>query len=50
MNGVSIFSSASNNTIGGTVSGAGNTIAFNSGDGVFVSSGTSNAILGNFIF
>ncbi len=46
-----------NNTIGGTISGAGNVIAFNgtppSGDndtGVAVESGTGNAILGNNIF
>jgi hypothetical protein len=41
---------ASNNTIGGTNSGAGNTIAFNSGHGVDVDSGTGNSILSNSIF
>ena len=34
---------ASNNTIGGTASGAGNMIAFNTGAGVTVSTGTGNA-------
>jgi titin len=42
--------SASNNTIGGTGSGAGNTIAFNANDGVLVDRGTGNAILGNAVF
>ena len=52
MDGVGIGFGASNNTIGGTASGAGNTIAFNSRDGVFVppSSGTGIAILSNSIF
>jgi hypothetical protein len=40
----------SDNTIGGTVSGAGSTIAFNGGAGVTVSSGTGNAILSNAMF
>jgi hypothetical protein len=39
-----------NNTIGGEEPGAGNTIAFNDSDGVFVDRGTHNAILGNAIF
>ncbi len=39
-----------NNVIGGTVSGAGNVIAFNGNDGVLVNSGTGNAILRNAIF
>jgi hypothetical protein len=38
------------NMIGGTAAGAGNTIAFNSGAGVFVTGGTRNAIRGNSIF
>jgi hypothetical protein len=42
--------SASNNTIGGTAPGAGNTIAYNGGDGVLVDEGTGNTILGNAIF
>ena len=48
--GVKISGSASSNTVGGTVAGARNTIAFNTGDGVFVSSGTGNDILSNSIF
>lgn len=39
----------SNNTIGGTSGGAGNTIAFNGGAGVMVYSGVNNAILSNSI-
>ena len=41
---------ASNNTIGGTDPNSGNTIAFNGGKGVFVESGTGNAIDPNSIF
>jgi titin len=53
-NGVFVIA-ASDNTIGGMAAGAGNTVAFNGGDGVFVStccelSGTGNAILSNAIF
>jgi CSLREA domain-containing protein len=54
--GVSIGRAASNNTIGGTTTGAGNTIGFNGGAGVVVGflgpldTGTGNAILGNSIF
>ncbi|MCI0460030.1 MAG: hypothetical protein L0Z62_24015, partial [Gemmataceae bacterium] len=48
--GVWLTSSARNNTIGGLADGAGNTIAFNGGDGVYVESGTGNAILSNSIF
>jgi CSLREA domain-containing protein len=47
--GVLIAIDASNNAVGGTVSGAGNTIAFNSRNGVAVASGTGNGILGNSI-
>jgi beta-lactamase superfamily II metal-dependent hydrolase len=47
-NGV-LISGASSNTIGGTAAGAGNTIAFNGGDGVFVESGTANLIDRNSI-
>ncbi len=47
-NGITIFSSA--NTIGGTDSGAGNTIAFNSQSGIVVNDGYGNAILSNSIF
>ncbi|MCI0465097.1 MAG: PKD domain-containing protein, partial [Gemmataceae bacterium] len=45
--GISI--SASSSMIGGTAAGAGNTIAFSGGDGVFVNTGTGNAILSNSI-
>jgi parallel beta-helix repeat protein len=38
-----------NNMIGGTASGAGNTIANSGGDGVFVQSAGGNSILGNSI-
>ena len=40
------------NTIGGTTAGAGNTVAFNGSDGVFVGyvTSTGNAILGNSIY
>jgi hypothetical protein len=48
--GVNILSDAENNLVGGTTLGAGNTIAFCSGDGVYVDSGTGNGILGNSIF
>jgi hypothetical protein len=45
---------ASNNAIGGMASGAGNTIAFNGGDGVLVDSSfgptTGNTIFGNSVF
>ena len=53
-NGVSL-QSASNQMIGGTTTGAGNIIAFNGGDGVFIHNflppfTTGNAILSNSIF
>jgi hypothetical protein len=50
--GILIDSGASNNTIGGTMSGAGNGIAYNSGAGVAVTGTTStgNAIRGNLIY
>lgn len=38
------------NTIGGTAAGMGNTIAFNGGDGTFISTGTGNAIRANSIY
>jgi hypothetical protein len=50
--GLAITNSAANNTIGGTVPGAGNVIAYNiGGDGINVAAaaGTGNAILGNSI-
>jgi parallel beta-helix repeat protein len=45
-----ILINGSNNVIGGTVNGAANTIAFNTGAAVDVASGTGNAILQNLIF
>ena len=48
-NGVDVQADASGNTIGGTVAGTKNVIALNAGRGVFVESGTGNAILGNTI-
>jgi len=49
--GVSIVNST-NNVIGGTASEAGNTIAFNGGEGVFIrfDPATNNAVLSNSIF
>ncbi len=48
--GINIHTNASNNTIGGTDIGAGNTVAFNGGDGVSVATGTGNQVLSNMIF
>jgi len=48
--GISIELGASGNTIGGVAAGEGNSIAFNTTEGVFVESGTGNAIRGNSIF
>ena len=45
-----VRSPASDNTVGGTTADTGNVIAHNRGGGVFVESGTGNAVLGNFIF
>jgi hypothetical protein len=45
-----LIAGSSNNAVGGPQPGAGNTIAFNRGDGVLVNSGTGNAILHNAIF
>ncbi len=44
------ISSGNDNTIGGIQSEAGNTIAFNDGPGVNVSTGTGNSIRGNSVF
>ncbi len=41
---------ASNTMVGGTVAGAGNTIAFNSGDGIEIQQGSGNSIEGNALF
>ena len=48
--GVLVVNTASNNIIGGTNAGEGNTIASNGGDGVYVELGTGNRILSNSIF
>jgi titin len=48
-NGVTLTSGAHDNTIGGTITGAGNTIAFNSNDGVLVDTGKGNAVRRNVI-
>ena len=39
-----------NNVIGGATPGAGNVIAFSSGDGVLIANGTGNAVRGNSIY
>ena len=46
--GVHLFGSA--NTVGGTTAGAGNTIAFNKGNGVVVDTGSGNGVLSNSIY
>ncbi len=48
-NGVEM-SGTDDNTVGGTAPGAGNTIAYNGGDGVLVRSNRGNAVRGNSIF
>jgi hypothetical protein len=48
--GIRTIGSPINNVIGGTVSGARNTIKFNSGSGVNIFGGSNNSILGNSIF
>lgn len=45
-----IGNGAFSNTIGWLGAGAGNTIAFNTGDGVYVASGTSNRVQANAIY
>jgi YD repeat-containing protein len=46
-NGIYIQVGAANNTVGGTVAGAGNEIANNNGAGVLIYAGDGNAVLGN---
>ncbi len=46
--GVRIGGNASNNSVGGSATGAGNTIAYN-GSGVVIDSGTGNSVLSNSI-
>ena len=48
-NGIFIADGASNNLVGGVMSGAGNLISGNLVDGILLSDATSNQILGNFI-
>lgn len=48
--GVLITGNARFNTIGATNIGAGNHIAYNTGDGIYVQSGTNNALRGNNIW
>ena len=50
IDGIIFSTNASNNTIGGTGGGQGNTIAFNVAAGVLVESGTGDSILSNSIF
>jgi hypothetical protein len=52
LGGIVVEQGATNNTIGGTVAGSGNVIAFNSGDGVKLedASTDANVIQGNSIF
>ncbi|HMJ90849.1 MAG TPA: Calx-beta domain-containing protein, partial [Candidatus Acidoferrum sp.] len=50
VHGVYFTTSARGNIVGTVAPGAGNRIAFNGGDGVFVNSGTNNSIRGNAIF
>ena len=50
VNGIILSNNASNNTIGGTGGGQGNTIAFNVQAGVIVQSGMGDSILSNSIF
>jgi Ca2+-binding RTX toxin-like protein len=49
-NGIYISSLTGNNLIGGTESSAGNVIAFNGTDGVFITGSNNNGILGNTFF
>ncbi len=50
INGILVSGGASNNTIGGTAAGQGNTVAFNDEQGIDVAAGTGNSILSNSIF
>ena len=47
--GIQVTNGAGSTTIGGTVAGQENKIAFNAGDGVYVAAGSGNSILGNAI-
>jgi parallel beta-helix repeat protein len=48
--GVWITSSSFANAIGGVAAGAGNAIAFNGGDGIYVESGSTNTLRANSVF
>ncbi|MDX2214476.1 MAG: DUF4347 domain-containing protein [Oculatellaceae cyanobacterium bins.114] len=48
--GIRIQNGAFENSIGGAITGAGNTIAFNTFEGIAIPSGVNNSILGNSIF
>jgi hypothetical protein len=48
--GVAVTGGAHDNTVGGTVPGAGNVIAYNGHDGVLIDTGTGNSVLHNRIF
>ncbi len=50
INGILFSNNASNNTVGGTAAGAGNTIAFNTEQGIYVQSGNGDAVLSDDIF
>jgi CSLREA domain-containing protein len=50
IDGVLVTAGAANNSIGGTLPGAGNQIDFNAGAGVNLDDGTGNAVLSNGIF
>ena len=50
INGIILSNNASNNTIGGTGGGQGNSIAYNVQAGVLVQSGTGDSILSNSIY
>ncbi len=47
--GVTINASANNNTVGGTMVGAGNVISWNGGSGILLDGGTANVVQGNLI-
>jgi uncharacterized delta-60 repeat protein/CSLREA domain-containing protein len=47
--GIRISAGATNNRVGGVLTGEGNTITFNMGDGVQIDTGTGNAIFANSI-
>lgn len=50
IDGILITGGAANTTVGGSIAGAGNSIDYNAGSGVYVDTGTANAIRGNGIY